>query len=70
MSTIEGGMICTNDKKTYHNLLMLRSHGMVREVKDRKFQTYIKNRYNDLNPQYIFKFKEDVKGSVRVKVTL
>mgnify|MGYP001389919377 CR=1 FL=1 len=37
MSTIEGGMICTNDKETYHNLLMLRSHGMVREVKSKKF---------------------------------
>mgnify|MGYP001280565770 FL=1 len=56
MSTIEGGMICTNDKKTYHNLLMLRSHGMVREVKDNEFQKNIKNKYNDLNPQFIFKF--------------
>ena len=33
MGTIEGGMICTNDKKAYQNLLMLRSHGMIREVK-------------------------------------
>ena len=56
MSTIEGGMICTGDKKTYHNLLMLRSHGMVREVKDNKFQKYIKNKYKDLNTQFIFKF--------------
>ena len=56
MSTIEGGMICTDDKKTYHNLLMLRSHGMVREVKDNKFQKYIKNKYKDLNTQFIFKF--------------
>ena len=56
MSTIEGGMICTDDKKTYHNLLMLRSHGMVREVKDNKFQKYIKNKYKDLNTKFIFKF--------------
>ena len=56
ISTIEGGMICTNDKKTYHNLLMLRSHGMVREVKDKKFQKHIKKKYKNLNPQFIFKF--------------
>ncbi len=31
MSTIEGGMVCTNDKKIYELLKMLRSHGMVRE---------------------------------------
>ena len=31
MSTIEGGMICTNDEKAYQDLRMLRSHGMVRE---------------------------------------
>ncbi len=35
-------MICTNDKNAYHNLLMLRSHGMVREVKDKSFQLEIK----------------------------
>ena len=48
-------MICTNDKKTYQNLLMLRSHGMVREVKDKKFQLSIKKN-KDLNTQFIFKF--------------
>ena len=31
MSTIEGGMICTNDEDAYRTLRMLRSHGMVRE---------------------------------------
>ena len=42
MSTIEGGMICTNDKKAYYDLLMLRSHGMIREIKDNNFQNYMK----------------------------
>ena len=32
MTTIEGGMICTNDDKTYEIAKMLRSHGMVREA--------------------------------------
>jgi len=31
ISTIEGGMVCTNDKKIYELLKILRSHGMVRE---------------------------------------
>ncbi len=54
MSTIEGGMVCTNDKKAYQNLLMLRSHGMIREVKDIKFKKNIKQKYKDLNSQFIF----------------
>ena len=54
MSTIEGGMVCTNDKKAYQNLLMLRSHGMIREFKDIKFKKNIKQKYKDLNSQFIF----------------
>ena len=34
MSTIEGGMICTNEKKIYQLARMLRSHGLVREIND------------------------------------
>ena len=32
MTTIEGGMICTDDEEFYHQLLLLRSHGMLREL--------------------------------------
>ena len=32
MSTIEGGMICTNDEKIYETLLQLRSHGWDRDL--------------------------------------
>ena len=32
MSTIEGGMVCTNDESVYQMLRMYRSHGMVREA--------------------------------------
>ena len=28
MSTIEGGMICTNDEEIYQDLRMFRSHGL------------------------------------------
>ena len=33
MTTIEGGMICTNSKKIFELSKILRSHGMVREAK-------------------------------------
>ena len=32
MTTIEGGMVCTNNKETYEILLLLRSHGLLREL--------------------------------------
>ena len=54
MSTIEGGMIVQTIKKAYYNLLMLRSHGMIREVKDNNFQNYMKNKFKDLNSKFIF----------------
>ncbi|MCX6993130.1 MAG: DegT/DnrJ/EryC1/StrS family aminotransferase [Kiritimatiellaeota bacterium] len=32
MSTVEGGMLCTNDEHIYHHLLMLRSHGWLKDL--------------------------------------
>ncbi len=56
MSTIEGGMICTNDRTVYETLRMLRSHGMVREATlDKIRDSYITN-HPDLNPDFIFAF--------------
>lgn len=37
MSTIEGGMICTDDEQTYERIRALRSHGMYREMKNKSF---------------------------------
>jgi CDP-6-deoxy-D-xylo-4-hexulose-3-dehydrase len=54
MTTIEGGMICTNDPEVYQAARMLRSHGMVRESNDATIKdAYVKN-YPDLNPDFIF----------------
>ena len=36
LSTIEGGMICTDNKKIYELLKVLRSHGMARELGNKK----------------------------------
>jgi len=54
MSTIEGGMICTNDKKIYQLARMLRSHGMAREIGNRNDEIKIIKKYKDLSPKFIF----------------
>ena len=54
MTTIEGGIICTNDEMIYGLSKILRSHGMVRESNNKKFQKKIINKYSDLFPQFIF----------------
>jgi len=56
MSTIEGGMICTNDKKIYQLVRMLRSHGMAREIGDDKIEKMIIKKYPKLSPKFIFLF--------------
>ena len=56
MTTIEGGMICTNDKKIYENLRILRSHGMLRESKNKSFEAKMIKKYKNLSPQFIFLF--------------
>jgi len=54
MSTIEGGMICTDDSNFYETLRMLRSHGMVREAQTEETRNRYKVEYPDLNPDFIF----------------
>jgi len=56
MSTIEGGMVCTDNDIVYETIRMLRSHGMVREASvDAVKQEYISN-YPDLSPDFIFAY--------------
>ena len=56
MSTIEGGMVCTNDDKLYEQIRMLRSHGMVREISDQQLKENYKENNPELNPDFIFAF--------------
>jgi CDP-6-deoxy-D-xylo-4-hexulose-3-dehydrase len=56
MSTIEGGMVCTDDSDFYEMLRMFRSHGMVRESKSEALKTKYKSEWPDLNPDFIFAF--------------
>jgi len=54
MSTIEGGMICTNDENFYQICRALRSHGMVREMTDENLKNKIIKENPDLNKDFIF----------------
>lgn len=56
MSTIEGGMICTDDPLVYQQVRMLRSHGMVREANDPEIRRLYLSENPELNPDFIFAF--------------
>lgn len=55
MTTIEGGMVCTNDPEVYQQARMLRSHGMVREAAPEVKASYVADN-PELNPDFIFAY--------------
>ena len=56
MTTIEGGMVCTDNQGVYENLRMMRSHGMVREASTQDTKDYYRGLNPELNPDFIFAF--------------
>jgi len=56
ISTVEGGVVCTNDSDFYEAMRMLRSHGMVREATSEDVKARYKKQHPDLNPEFIFAF--------------
>ena len=56
LTTVEGGMISTNDSDLHETLRMLRSHGMVRESSSEELRQSYAERHPDLNPDFIFAF--------------
>lgn len=56
MSTIEGGMISTNDHNIYEMIRMFRAHGLVREADSASLKRAYQKKYPDLNPDFIFAF--------------
>jgi CDP-6-deoxy-D-xylo-4-hexulose-3-dehydrase len=56
MSTIEGGMICTNSDEFYDIIRMLRSHGMVREAYLDSTKQRYKEEFPELHPEFTFAF--------------
>jgi CDP-6-deoxy-D-xylo-4-hexulose-3-dehydrase len=47
-------MVCTNDAEIYDLARLFRSHGMIREMDDKKRMEKIVGRFPELNPQFIF----------------
>jgi CDP-6-deoxy-D-xylo-4-hexulose-3-dehydrase len=54
LTTIEGGMISTNNANLYEAARMLRSHGMVRELDSESRKRDYWDEHEDLNPEFIF----------------
>ena len=54
MSTIEGGIICTDDDRFYQQCRLYRSHGMVRELTDEDLKQSYAEKYPDLRPEFLF----------------
>lgn len=51
LTTIEGGMVCTNDREFYERILLLRSHGMLRELPAESRQEKL---VPDCDPRFTF----------------
>jgi CDP-6-deoxy-D-xylo-4-hexulose-3-dehydrase len=54
MSTIEGGVLCTNDEKLYRMFRMYRSHGMLRECDSQEYIDKVSRENPDIWPEFIF----------------
>ena len=54
MSTIEGGMCCTDDDEMYEVFRMYRSHGMAREVSDPELKQKIARENPLVSPDFTF----------------
>lgn len=54
MSTIEGGMVCTDDLEFYQTLRRLRSHGLVREMTHAGLKEAYALANPTLDPEFIF----------------
>ena len=53
ITTIEGGIVCTDDVELYNYAKLFRSHGMTREASS-NLQEYYQIRYPELNPLFTF----------------
>jgi len=51
MTTIEGGMVCTDDEEVYERLLLLRSHGLLRELPESNQKKY---KDQEVDPSFTF----------------
>jgi len=53
ITTVEGGMVCTDNEKLYQLLLLKRSHGLARELPQELHEIY-RNKYPDIDFNFLF----------------
>jgi CDP-6-deoxy-D-xylo-4-hexulose-3-dehydrase len=53
MTTVEGGMLCTNDEELYKLFLLKRSHGLARELPP-EYHDKLKASYKDIDFNFLF----------------
>ncbi len=53
MTTVEGGMICTNDEEIYKLAVLKRSHGLARELPEH-YHAFYKEKYPDIDFNFLF----------------
>lgn len=70
MSTIEGGMVSTNDEALYETVRMMRAHGLVREAGAEAIKRRYATEYPDLNPEFIFAFPSYNMRSTEIQAVL
>lgn len=54
MTTIEGGVVCTNNDELFDVVRMMRSHGLLRESSFVQTKRNMQLKHPDLNPEFIF----------------
>jgi CDP-6-deoxy-D-xylo-4-hexulose-3-dehydrase len=70
LSTIEGGMVCTNDDALYEIVRMMRAHGLVREAQSDSVKRQYTTDHPDLNPEFIFAFPSYNMRSTEIQAVL
>jgi len=53
MTTVEGGMLCTDDEELYKMFLLKRSHGLAREL-PAEFHSELRAKYSDIDFNFLF----------------
>lgn len=53
MTSVEGGMICTNNEELYRMSVLKRSHGLAREL-PKHYHNDLRNQYPDIDFQFLF----------------
>lgn len=53
ITTIEGGMVCTNNKDVYKLAVLKRSHGLPREL-PKEYHSFYRKKYKDIDFNFLF----------------